>query len=166
MKESNMKFYTVSDSYIAFLKNIDKKVLDNYGGKRPFIGIILNVNNHEYLAPLTSHKLTQDKINSSSSTVMKLHERGNPHNKLGMIQINNMIPIIRLEVQLLDIENQPEPYRSMLYKQYEYIKTKTDEIQKKAEKLYKLVIYNKQDFYCRISCDFKLLEENYRNFTK
>ncbi len=95
-----MKFYIVSDYYIAFLKKIDKKVPDNYGGdygskEKPFIGIILNTNNHEYFAPLTCYKSKQDKIRDDSQAVMKLHERGNPSNKLGMIQISNMIPIIR-----------------------------------------------------------------------
>jgi len=159
-----MKFYIVSDSYIDFLKKIDNKVPNNDQGNRAFIGVLLEINAHKYFAPLTSYKPKQDNIKTSAPTVMKLHERGNPANKLGMIQINNMIPVIDSEIQLLDIENQPEPYRSMLYKQYEFIKTKVIEIQNKATRLYALVVDKKQDFYCKISCDFQSLEDNYRNF--
>ncbi len=151
---------------MAFLKNIDKKVPNNYGGKRPFIGIVLNINDHEYLAPLTSYKSKQDKIKSTLPTIMKLYERRDPSNKLGMIQINNMVPIIRSEIRLLDIENQQKPYKNMLYKQYEFIKTKIVKIQDKAIKLHNLVVDKEQSFYCRISCNFRLLENNYRNFTK
>ncbi|NES17538.1 MAG: type III toxin-antitoxin system ToxN/AbiQ family toxin [Symploca sp. SIO3E6] len=159
-----MKFYTVSDAYINFLKKIDNKVPNNYQGKRAFIGVVLEINNHKYFAPLTSYKPKQDKIKTSAPTVMKLHERGNPSNKLGMIQLNNMIPVIESEIQLLDLENQPEPYRSMLYKQYEFIKTKAIEIEHKAKRLHDLVVNKQQDFYCKISCEFKSLEDNYRNF--
>lgn len=46
-----MEFYTVSDAYIAWLKSIDNRVPDNYQGKRAFIGIVLDINGHQYLAP-------------------------------------------------------------------------------------------------------------------
>ncbi|NET55960.1 MAG: type III toxin-antitoxin system ToxN/AbiQ family toxin [Symploca sp. SIO2E6] len=159
-----MKFYIVSDAFIDFLKKIDNKVPNNYKRNRAFVGIVLEINEHKYFAPLTSYKPKQDTIRTSLPTIMKLHERGNPSNKLGMIQLNNMIPVIESEIQLLDIENQPEPYRSMLYKQYEFINARVIEIKNKAKKLYDLVVDKKQDFYCKISCDFKSLEDNYRNF--
>ena len=161
-----MKFYTVSNAYINFLKKIDHKVPNNYQRKKPFIGVVLEINAHKYLAPLTSYKPKQDNYEKSFPTLVKLYERENPANKLGMIQLNNMIPVIESEIQLLDIENQPEPYRSLLYKQYEFIKIKVIEVEikKKAKKLYDLVVNKKQEFYCGISCDFKSLEDNYRNF--
>ncbi|MEM9276100.1 MAG: type III toxin-antitoxin system ToxN/AbiQ family toxin [Cyanobacteria bacterium P01_F01_bin.143] len=160
-------FYTVSDSYINFLKQIERKVPNNnYSNrKKLFIGIVLEINGHKYLAPLTSYKKSQDNISDSSPTIEKLHERGNPDNKLGMIQFRYMIPVIDSEIQLLDIENQPEPYKSMLYKQFEFMKLRTNTILKKARRLHKLVVETKKDFFCRKSCDFKSLEENYRNFS-
>lgn len=73
-----MKFYTVSDAYIRFLKSIDRKVPNSYAGKKPFIGVVLEVNGHKYLVPLTSYKQKQDRIKLHCPTAVKLHERGNP----------------------------------------------------------------------------------------
>jgi protein AbiQ len=159
-----MRFYTVSDKYINFLKKIVPSVPDNYLEKRSFIGIILEINDIEYLAPLTSYKKKQDTFKPSLPTLFKLHERTDPTNKLGMIQFNNMIPTIKSEISLLNIDIQPEPYKQMLYKQFEFIKQHKDEIKKRAIKLYKLVTVSKHPFYTKISCNFKLLEENIKNF--
>ncbi|WGO99788.1 type III toxin-antitoxin system ToxN/AbiQ family toxin [Saccharophagus degradans] len=158
-----MKFYTVEDSYIAHLKATDSNVPDNYSGKRPFIGVILEVNSLKYIAPLTSYKPKQDKIKSSQPTVFKVHERTDPDNKLGMVQINNMIPVLDSVIELLNMEGQPQPYRSMLYKQYEFLKQNADELTSRAEKLYELV-NNGHTFYSRISCKFKELEEASKAF--
>ena len=98
-----MKFYTISNSYIDFLKSIDRKVPNHYGGRKPFIGVVLEVNDHKYFAPLTSYKAKQGRIKDNLPTIVKLHERSNPSNKLGMILINNMIPVIESEIQLLNL---------------------------------------------------------------
>ena len=99
-------------------------------------------------------------------TLFKLHERIDPMNKLGMIQLNNMIPVLDSEIFLLDIESQNSRYKSMLNKQYEFIKIKenTSEIQKRAEHIYNLVAIKEHCFFKRISCNFKLLENNYQYF--
>ena len=55
-----MKIYTVDEQYIAALKAVQpRKVLDNYQGTRPYIGVLLEVNGTKFLAPLTSHKPKQ-----------------------------------------------------------------------------------------------------------
>lgn len=82
-----------------------------------------------------------------------------------MIQLNNMIPVIDSEIQLLDMNNQERRYKRMLYKQYEFIKTRTLEIQNKARELHTLVVDKKQAFYRKLSCDFKSLEQKYRDFS-
>lgn len=158
-----MKFYTVSDEYIDYLRRIDNKV---YYSGRPFIGIVLTIESHNYIAPLTSYKNKQDDLDSSSPTLFKLHERSDESNKLGMIQLKNMIPILESEVSLVDIELQPERYRRMLYKQYEFIRIHKDEIKRRAENIYKLVSLDNHSFFKRISCDFKLLEKEYTNFKR
>ncbi|MBQ4938338.1 MULTISPECIES: type III toxin-antitoxin system ToxN/AbiQ family toxin [Citrobacter freundii complex] len=154
-----MKFYTVSDSYISHLKNVDDRVPDNYGGGRAFIGIVLEVNGLKYLAPLTSYKAKQDKIAPSTPTIFKLHERNNPENKLGMICLNNMLPVTDEVIELLDIDAQPKRYQKMLYRQFEFIKLHTDDIEARAQNLYKMITVDKHTFFSRISCDFELLEQ-------
>ncbi|WP_052721946.1 type III toxin-antitoxin system ToxN/AbiQ family toxin [Pseudomonas synxantha] len=65
-----MKLYTVTDAYIAYLKGIDSKVLNNYGGIRPYVGIIIEIGGHKYLAPLTSYKAKQEKLNNNLPTII------------------------------------------------------------------------------------------------
>jgi protein AbiQ len=161
-----MKFYTVSDEYITYLRTIDGNVPHNYSSGRAFIGVVLTISEHKYLAPLTSYKPKQDNYDSSSPTLFKLHERTDPLNKLGMIQLNNMIPVLDSEISLLDIESQRLNYKRMLYKQYEFIKINAHEIQKRAEHIYMLVVIKETHFFKRISCNFKLLEDSYQLFHK
>lgn len=67
-----MKFYTVDERYIAALKGAEPtKVLDNYQGTRPYVGVLLEVNGTKFLAPLTSHKAKHDTIDGSKPTVFK-----------------------------------------------------------------------------------------------
>ena len=35
-----MKFYTINDSFVSSIKLIEPKIQDNYGGKRPYIGVL------------------------------------------------------------------------------------------------------------------------------
>ncbi|MCS1976162.1 type III toxin-antitoxin system ToxN/AbiQ family toxin [Escherichia coli] len=97
-----MKFYVIADSYINHLVACDQHVYKNKG-TRPYIGIVLEVNGVEFLAPLTSYKEKQDKIPNNSPLIFKMYELGNVENKLGMVQINNMVPVLGSEVELLDL---------------------------------------------------------------
>ncbi|SBS65479.1 type III toxin-antitoxin system ToxN/AbiQ family toxin [Vibrio atlanticus] len=153
-----MNFYTVTDDYINHLKKTDKTVPNNYSEKRAYVGIVLHVNGCKYLAPLTSYKEKQDRISSSSPSVYKINEDGVLSNKLGMLQLNNMIPVTDAVITELDVEKQDEPYRSMLQRQIKFIKKNGDKIIERAEKLHKLVVVDKHKHFSNISCDFSALE--------
>lgn len=160
-----MKFYIVDEGYINYLKTLESKVPDNYSGKRPYIGVILEVNEHKYLAPLTSYKEKQDRLKSSSPTIFKLHDKSNEDDKLGMIQLNNMFPVTEKVIFELDVDSQDPQYKILLNKQYEFIKSKESEIKKKAAKLHSMIIKKKIPPLTNISCDFSLLEDQYTNYT-
>ncbi len=69
-----MHFYTVKEEYLDLLRAVDSKVPnssgDNYKGKKPFIGVVLQIGGHNFFAPLTSYKASQEKIKSSSCTAL------------------------------------------------------------------------------------------------
>ncbi|MBY8067964.1 type III toxin-antitoxin system ToxN/AbiQ family toxin [Vibrio fluvialis] len=153
-----MKFYTVTDDYIQHLKAADKNVPDNYSETRAYIGIVLTVKGTKYLAPLTSYKEKQDQIKNSTPTIFKLNEEGNLSNKLGMIQLNNMIPVTDSVIDELDVDAQKEPYKSMLQRQIKFIKKNSDKIATRATKLYRLVAESKHPHFSKVSCNFELLE--------
>lgn len=154
----NVKFYTVNDDYIKHLKAIDDKVRDNYGTARPYIGVLLEVNGHQYIAPLTSYKAKQDRLKSSSPTIFKMHEKGDENNKLGMVQLNNMIPVTTSVITLLDVAAQNQKYQNLLGLQLAFLKSNQDKITEKALKLYELITIKKHPVFCPISCDFVALE--------
>lgn len=158
-----MQFYVVTDNYISHLKSVDTKVPNNYSAQKPFIGVVLEVGTIKYLAPLTSYKEKQDKLRSSP-LFFKIHEDGVETNPLGMVQINNMIPILDSEVTLFDIAVQDIKYQSLLNKQLIFLKKNKDEILKRAKALHQLVAIKNHPHFSRLSCDFKALEDCMKNF--
>lgn len=113
-----------------------------------FVGVVLELGNHKFIAPLTSYKPAQEKINSSSCSAFKLHERTNAENKLGLIALNYMIPVQDSDLIELDIDAQDEMYKKMLYLQYEFIKSNRSEILTRATKLYEHIVNKRTDFLC------------------
>ena len=165
---SDLKFYTVSTAYLDHLQAVEPKVYyskgDGYINAKPYIGIVLDVAGHKFIAPLTSYKPKQDGIKSSSLSVFKLHERGNPSNKLGMISLNNMIPILDSQISLLDLPAQQSSYKKLLYKQFEFIKSNSDEIKDRAAKLHHQVTVARTIFYVNISCNFNAMIDASKTF--
>lgn len=165
-----MRFYIVSDKYLNYLSQFDHKVPgisgETYKVSKPYIGIVLEIGPHKFLAPLTSYKEKQDRIKASDPGSFKLHERLNPDNKLGLIALTYMIPVPDSELTLLDIEAQSQRYKAMLYKQYEFIKANRKEIMLRAAKLYNAVAVKRTPHYVHISCDFTRLIDACHKFSK
>ncbi len=134
MKVIYLKICKIKESYIEFLRNLDDKVLYNKNQTRPYIGILFNIGDVKYFAPLASpknkHLNMKDKID-----FIKID-----NGKLGAINLNNMIPVISLVVLDFNIENVNNSlYRNLLYNQLEYINKNNKNIVKKATLLYKRV---------------------------
>jgi protein AbiQ len=164
-----MDFYHVSDSYINFLKGIDSRVCHNKSdqNQKPYIGVVMKIGEIDYLAPLTSHKEQQNYLSKDNPTVFKLHGVGDEDDKLGMIQINNMIPIIESEINKIDFSLEEEKYRFLLQKQYKFILSKQAKIQKRAKVLHDAIVEKKEPIYPQFHvrcCDFALLEAKYLDF--
>ncbi|MBM4805924.1 type III toxin-antitoxin system ToxN/AbiQ family toxin [Vibrio parahaemolyticus] len=160
-----MKFYTVSEAYADYLKGICEKIPNvvdaKYQNPKAFIGIVLEVEGHKYLAPLTSPKDWHANLKPSSPKYFKLHENGNPDNGLGLINLKFMFPIIEDEVSLIDLDELSDtPYKRMLYKQLQFIRSNSERITKKSQLLRKLVLGGEMGG----TCDFASLEECYGNY--
>lgn len=48
-----MRIYRIKDEYIDFLRKYDEKVSKNKEETRPFVGIVFEINNFKYFAPLS-----------------------------------------------------------------------------------------------------------------
>lgn len=65
-KLRKLNFYIIDDNYIKYLSQFDKHIAYNKNEKRPYIGVVLIVENHYYFAPLFSlkqkHKTYKDNL--------------------------------------------------------------------------------------------------------
>ena len=153
-----LKFYNIDDKYIEYLYQFDAKVPFNKNSKRPYIGIILEINEITYFAPMFSPKKQHDQYKNN---IMNIRIGKN----LGIIKLNNMIPVNKSNLKYINFNDiQDKKYRGLLIQQNNFIKLNTNDIRKKAEKLYKLVTIDKKDFFIKLSCDFKLLEKKYKDY--
>lgn len=148
-----LKFYNIDDQYIEYLYQFDKKVPYNKNSKRPYIGIILEINGITYFAPMFSPKQQHSKY-KANATHIRIGEN------LGMIKLNNMIPVNKNNLQYIDFNNiKDKKYRYLLIQQNNFIQLNTEKIREVAKKLYKFVTVDKKEFFIQLCCDFKLLEK-------
>lgn len=129
-----MRIYRIKDEYIDFLRKYDKKVSKNKKETRPFVGIVFEINNFKYFVPLSSPKEKYLKMNNRVD-IFKLND-----GELGVINLNNMIPV--LEDYLLDFNIEMVEdinYRILLRKQLRIIKKNGEKIKGNAKKLYTII---------------------------
>ncbi|MDU2702388.1 MAG: type III toxin-antitoxin system ToxN/AbiQ family toxin [Veillonella sp.] len=148
-----MRIYRIKDEYIEYLKKYDGKVANNKKEKRPYVGIVLEVNGFQYFAPLTSPKPKHEKMKNKLDFI-KLSD-----GKLGAINLNNMIPVNSNVVINMDINKDCDiKYRELLKDQLEFINSNAKLIQGQANKLYiKVTEFN--SFIKERCVNYKLLEE-------
>lgn len=160
-----MKIYTIRDDYIDFLRSLDPNVLYNKKEKRPYIGIVIVVNQCNYYVPLSSPK-PKHKTMRNGKDFIKL-----AGGTCGVINFNNMIPVIDSVLTLKDIANEQNPsYKALLMKQTKEINAIESKIKDKAQNLHNLVmtedsLLNPYDLKVKKRCcNFALLEERHKDF--
>jgi len=159
---NKLQLYRIETRYIDFLQQFDSKVINNSknGVVRPYVGVVLEINFFKYYVSLSSPKEKHHSMKESLSFV-KL-EDGNELK--AVLNINNMIPVSDSQIVLLDIKNEQQPYKDLLNKEYQLVKSKSAIIIKNASTLYHLVTKIKNQKLIGISCDFTLLEQKCGDF--
>ena len=165
-----LKIYNIDSEYIDYLKqfeqNIDYNIKDKNKHKRPYIGIVFEIENYLYFAPLKSPKKKYD-LSMKSHTDIILIDDG----KMGIINLNDMIPVPKAKKDKLlteveykvDINDNNEivKYKNLIQDQISWC-NKTDNkkiILKKALRTYKL--YDKLPDNNKLKqrcCNYKYLE--------
>ena len=132
--------------------------------KRPYIGIVLNVDGILFFAPFTSPKEKHLKMKNAIDFI-KI-DKG----KLGAINFNNMIPIPFEECIKINVEKEIDTkYKNLLYKQINWCNQKENKqlILSKAKKLYNKYIENKLPSNIKNRCcNFIILEEKLKQYDK
>lgn len=162
-KLGKLNFYIIDNNYIEYLSQFDKHIAYNKNQKRPYIGVLIVVEEQFYFAPLFSPK-PKHKTYKDNLTFFKIINEKNKKD-LGIIRFSDMIPVPEECVYLLDIKSKSYGYKRLLSEQYSYINKSENrrKILNKSKKLYDIVTKSNKNkmtkFYKDLSCNFKLLEE-------
>ena len=84
--KERLRIFRVHDGYIRFMHTIDNRVQYNKNERRPYVGVVLNVNGHRYFVPMESPKPNHKKMRNAIH-IMRLDG-----GKYGLLGFNNMIP--------------------------------------------------------------------------
>lgn len=168
MKENKLKWYVADKEYVKYLRKFDKKVENiDYNTKlKPYIGILITINEFNYYVPISSAKEKHYKIKEGMDFIKIVQN----DKIIGVLNLNNMIPILDNNVKVLkykDIEEYREfindkekkLYISFLSFELDLINDKMEKIKKNAMKLYNEKINNPESNVSKRCCNFKLLEE-------
>lgn len=152
----NIKIYEVDSAYVNYLIPYAPHLFHNskkgQANKRKYIGIVLQVNDTDYFAPLSSFK--------PKHTTMKDGLDFIKIKNYAVINLNNMFPVPVGEYTYVDIGGIKDPaYRSLLLAEYRFIKSIQEKIRKNATTLYNHKITNGDKTRLSKRCnDFLLLE--------
>lgn len=158
----------VDSKYCNYLRKYDSKVSYNAGAKelRPFIGVLFMIGKCEYFAPLSSPK-PKHKTLRNTLDLLKID-----NGDLGVINLNNMIPVNSNNYEEFDLDKKPkdeeEKFRiTLLSNQLRWLTSNRQEIRKKSKLLYNLYRNNKLPKSVKDRCcNYILLEEKCKEYKK
>lgn len=160
MKE--FALYRIDYQYLKYIQQFDKLVPQK--DMRPYVSICIEVANNVYALPITSQRLRSNGKKRNPRTTTELYS---PTSKdFGAILYNNMIPVTDDVANLIDFNTENAVNRQLLKDKAIIIRKMSAEISEKAQDVYKLRCSEKDDFFNRFCCDFKLLEQKLYEYMK
>lgn len=180
-------FYHVDTTYLKHLHdNVDSEVYyseeKNYE-RKPFLGIVLNIDNYSYFIPLTSRKWKHTKWKNIGNThylIYEIVDRSELHKgdvfkavpntntifKLfAALDIKKMIPVPEGYFERVDFSLEKDPqYKDLLEKEYRFCQTIQNGILERAEKIYR----EQKDtgIVHKMYCNFNKLEKACDSYRK
>lgn len=174
MKKNRLNLYTLDMKYVRNLAKVDDRVMSispqEHKENRPFVGIIIIMEQKKYCVPLTSPKSKHDKMKNDLD-FSKMFDKKNKF--IGALNFNNMIPVSEDFIKPINItpnkNDSPKDkiYKELLNNQLDWCNDNIENIVKKANKLYKFVTQTpeKSRNLTRRCCNFKKLEEVLAKYT-
>ena len=181
---SNFGLYRIDINYIKYLHSIDDQVFyDSYPGykRKPYLGIIVNLNDYEYCIPLTSAKVRQlgwanisehnyiiyENVDLSvikpDDVYMQIGSSSVCKKLLSVLEIRKMIPVDASLYTFIDFSQEADiAYKALLEKEYRFLLPFKEDILKKAN-----VLHGKQKTSGVIKtcyCTFSKLEQAYEKY--
>ena len=148
----------IDTRYTTYLGGFDPLVSREHIGANPrkFLGIIMDLNGIQYYAPMSSPKSKHTSLNPKTLDIYKIDE-----GKLGIVNLNNMIPVPPQAVIAFDISDiKDEKYKLLLTEQARLFRRDEIKIVRKANVLYnKVGQLDSSNPLKKRCCDFKMLEQ-------
>ena len=149
-----LKFYDIDENYVKYLQSIDTQIPNiSYTTNNKFIcGVVLNINNFNYYAPISSNPQLQ-------RTNLPIFDK---HSKIiATIRFCFMFPAslsVLTEKNFKSINSVDSKYADLLAVEYNYCLSNESKILTKAKSVYEIGC-NKNHRFNYTCCDFKLLEQ-------
>ncbi len=153
-----IRFFRIKLNYLKYLWNYDNKVqynineIDFYNEKRPYIGIVLIVDEFQYFVPL-EHPRESHKTLKNNPHILKIN-----NGRHGLIAFNNMIPVKDSELISFNFKDEDHDYQKLLISQFIFCDNNKKSIVQHAQDTYNKVVIQEEPFFVKVSCNFKLLE--------
>ena len=153
-----LKFYTINKNYLDYLReNGDSKVpKHDYDNAKFYTGIVFEINNYSYFAPISSFK-EQQKTNYLIYVQDKDSETG--IKVASSVRCGYMVPVPKQLLEVMDINKYPNvKARALIRKELKWCKDHSSDIKNLASKVYKWGA-NRNSPLSKNCCDFKRLEQ-------
>lgn len=166
--ENKMDFYRLDEQYTEFLQEYEKAQRGftrvpnvRYSDRNKFaFGSVLEINGMKYYVSVSSFSVSQEAN-------ILIRVPGDRQEVKGSLRFNFMIPVpdaCLTRIVIKDVAD--EKYRLLLNKEYRFCMDNADRIQKKAEKIYDMVVNNRKQILTDNSCNFKILEKACQEYTE
>ena len=166
---NKIKIVIVNSNYCDYLRKFDNRIFDNHKKERPYVGVLFNINDIEYFAPLSSpkekHKLMKNSIDFHKIENVFSDYGIKQRQIIGVINFNNMIPLKKQNYEVINLTKKGKTlvetkYYNLLFLDFLFIRANYKILQQKAYNIYNKYINNKlSDKVYNRCCNFKLLEE-------
>ena len=161
-----MDFYRINEAYNRLLQEYEKKKRGvtkvpniRYTDRNKFaFGAVLQVNGMKYYVSVSSFDKKQEAN-------ILIRVPGDKKEVKGSLRFNYMVPVPDECIEKLVIKDvKDEKYRLLLNKEYKFCIENAERIQKKANKIYKMVKANNKQILTDNSCAFYILEEGCQEY--
>lgn len=175
----DFKVYSVSDTYIEYLRKIFPNVYSNKTESRvhtrKYIGIVIQMSGYHYYIPMSSPKDTDYQTAGENKVIKKSivpivrivvkNSKGKKELK-GTLRISHMIPVPKSELELYDIDSETDyAYKDLVQNEIIFIRKNQARILANAQLLYKQKSENDLSAgYVKTALDYKALEKLCTNF--
>lgn len=148
---NELKVYSVSDKYIEYLRkvypNVYSNKVDARTHTRKYIGVVIEIGEYKYYIPMSSPKDTDYQVAGENKVIKKsivpiirvVVKNSDGEKELkATLRISHMIPVPESELELYDLDNEPdENYKDLVQNEIIFIRKNKDKILSNASLLYK-----------------------------